>query len=163
MDDQQLQMWVERISLESFGRPFRHKAVWNARLRSTGGRYFMKSHNIDISSQQYERFGAEEVEKIIKHELCHYHLHLQRKGYKHADEDFKQLLKAVGGSRFCKSAAPRKAPAPFRYKLACRACGMEYLRRRRMDPRKYSCGRCRGKLHLLELRPEPAGAGGGQA
>lgn len=150
MDDQQLQAWVERISLESFRIPFRHKATFNRRLRATGGRYFMKSHNIDISWQQYETFGPAEVEKIIKHELCHYHLHLQRKGYKHSDPEFKQLLKQVGGTRFCKALAPRK-PAAYKYRLECRACGTHYLRKRKMDLRKYVCGKCRGKLSLVEL------------
>lgn len=153
MDDQQLQEWIERISLESFRLPFRHKATFNRRLRSTGGRYFTKTHNIDISWQQYETFGPAEVEKIIKHELCHYHLHLQRKGYKHSDPDFKLLLKEVGGTRFCKALAPRKAPAPYRYKLECRNCGMHYMRKRKMDPGKYACGSCRGKLRLVLLSP----------
>jgi SprT-like protein len=150
LDDRQLQLWIERISMESFGWPFRHKATFNRRLRSTGGRYFTKSHNIDISWSQYEIFGPEEVEKIIKHELCHYHLHLQRRGYKHSDPDFKLLLAKVGGTRFCKAIAPRKA-APFRYKLECSKCGMHYLRKRKMDPSKYACGTCRGKLKLIAL------------
>ena len=43
----------------------------------------------------------EELIRIIKHELCHYHLHLEGKGYKHRDQDFKELLQKVGASRFC--------------------------------------------------------------
>jgi len=111
----------------------------------------MKSHDIDISWHQYEAFGAEEVEKIIKHELCHYHLHLQRKGYRHRDADFKKLLAEVGGTRYCRSLGPRKRAEAYRYKLVCASCGMTYLRKRRMDPRKYACGRCRGRLSLLQL------------
>lgn len=37
------------------------------------------------------------MERIIKHELCHYHLHLRGMGYKHRDADFKTLLAQVGG------------------------------------------------------------------
>jgi len=151
MDDEKLQKWVERISLESFGRPFLHRATFNRRLRAVGGRYFTKTHNIDISWHQYEAFGPEEVEKIIKHELCHYHLHLQKKGYKHRDEDFKRLLAEVGGTRYCRSLRTQKEPRPYRYKLVCSKCGMEYLRKRRMDPKKYACGVCRGKLTLRSL------------
>lgn len=151
MDDRQLQQWVERVSLQYFDRPFRHRATFNRRLRTTGGRYFMKSHDIDISWHQYEAFGPEEVEKIIKHELCHYHLHLQRKGYRHRDADFKKLLAEVGGTRYCRSLGPRKRAEAYRYKLVCASCGMSYLRKRRMDPRKYACGRCRGRLSLLQL------------
>lgn len=151
MDDQQLQQWVERISLHSFKRPFLHRASFNTRLRTTGGRYFMKSHHIDISWHQYQAFGPEEVEKIIKHELCHYHLHLQRKGYKHQDEDFKKLLAEVGGTRYCQSLGMKRKPQPYRYKLECISCGTSYMRKRRMDPRKYACGKCKGKLKLLQL------------
>lgn len=96
MTDEQLQAWVEEISLRSFGLPFRHEARFNRRLRSTGGRYFMKSHHIEINPAQLAAYGVEEVEKIIKHELCHYHLHIMGRGYRHRDPEFKALLNRVG-------------------------------------------------------------------
>lgn len=152
MDNQELQKWIERISLECFGRPFLHQASFNHRLRSTGGRYFIQSHNIEISWQQYVKHGRDEVEKIIKHELCHYHLHIMKRGYKHRDADFKQLLKQVGGSRFCKPLDnSEKRREPYRYKLICRSCGMEYLRKRKINLNKYACGKCRGRLNLFPL------------
>ena len=101
MTNEQLQAWVEEISLRSFGLPFRHCARFNSRLRTTGGRYFMKSHDIDINPHQLTAFGKEEVEKIIKHELCHYHLHLTGRGHRHRDPDFKLLLEKVKGSSYC--------------------------------------------------------------
>jgi SprT-like protein len=154
MQDEILQAWVEKISLRYFGLPFRHKATFNRRLTSTGGRYFTKTHNIEISPHQLETFGAEETEKIIKHELCHYHLHLLNKGFRHRDADFKQLLAKVGGTRFCKSLPGRlekRQAKPYKYKLVCRTCGTEYLRKRRVDPRKYACGKCRGNLSIFLL------------
>ncbi|MFC4597357.1 SprT family protein [Cohnella hongkongensis] len=156
MNDQELQRWVERVSLAYFDRPFRHKATFNSRLRATGGRYFTKSHDIEISPHQLEAFGVEETEAIIKHELCHYHLHLQRKGFQHRDADFKELLAKVGATRHCRplpGAARRQLPV--KYWLLCRDCGMSYPRKRRTDPRKYVCGRCKGKLKLLEAAPAP--------
>jgi len=151
MDDKQLQQWVEQISIASFGIPFKHKATFNSRLRSTGGRYFMKSHHIEISSLQLQLHGPEEVEKIIKHELCHYHLHLARRGHQHRDADFKQLLRQVGGTRFCSALPIAKKKEPYRYRLVCLKCQMEYLRKRKVNPAKYACGKCRGKLKLLEV------------
>jgi SprT-like protein len=159
IDDQQLQQWVEQISLRSFGVPFRHKATFNKRLSSTGGRYFTKSHDIEISRIQLDTHGAEEVEKIIKHELCHYHLHLAKRGYKHRDDDFKKLLKQVGGSRYCRAIPQTKRVEPYRYRLLCVSCGMEYLRKRKLDPKRYACGRCRGKLKLLPLATATGQAG----
>ncbi|CAM3512266.1 MULTISPECIES: SprT family protein [Paenibacillus] len=155
MSNEELQAWVESVSLKSFGVPFRHKATFNRRLSSTGGRYFLKSHHIEINPHQLAANGPEEVEKIIKHELCHYHLHLAGRGYRHRDPDFKQLLQAVGGSRFCKSLPAAKPegrkPEPYRYMLRCGACGTEYLRKRKMNPARYRCGRCSGRLTLLRL------------
>jgi SprT-like protein len=153
MDDQTLQAWVEKISLGSFGLPFRHRATFNGRLKATGGRYFTKSHDIEISPHQLTSFGVEETEKIIKHELCHYHLHLMKRGYRHRDADFKMLLAKVGGTRFCRSLPDRaeKRVEPYRYKLKCHACGTEYLRKRKLDPKRYACGSCQGKLQLFVL------------
>ncbi len=94
MEDEELQKLVEAISDQSFGMPFLHFAAFNDRLRTTGGRYLLRSHNLEFNKKHYEQFGMEELIGIIKHELCHYHLHLQGKGYKHQDHDFKQLLKA---------------------------------------------------------------------
>jgi len=151
MTDQQLQEWVEAISLQYFGRPFLHRATFNRRLRSTGGRYFTQTHNIEISIKQYEAYGAEEVEKIIKHELCHYHLHLQNKGYRHRDADFRKLLQKVGGSRYCRALPQATRPETYRYLLVCANCRAEYRRKRKINVRNYACGKCYGHLNLYKL------------
>lgn len=65
MTDEELQAWVEDISLTSFGRPFRHKASFNRRLSSTGGRYMMKSHNIEISQKQWDVYGGKKWRKLL--------------------------------------------------------------------------------------------------
>ncbi|MCM3635161.1 SprT family protein [Paenibacillus camelliae] len=156
MNNEELQQWVEEVSLQYFGRPFIHKATFNARLKATGGRYFTQSHNIEISPHQLAAFGKEETEKIIKHELCHYHLHILNRGYKHRDQDFKQLLAHVGGSRYCNTLPERKEAKKreYRYLLQCVHCGQQYYRKRRMDVSKYRCGRCSGKLNVKMLDKE---------
>jgi SprT-like protein len=157
MDDAQLQEWVERLSLSVFGLPFRHKAVFNPRLRTTGGRYFLKSHHIEISPHQLAVHGREATEAIIKHELCHYHLHLQGKGYRHRDADFKALLAQVGATRYCRPLPGVARRLPVRYLLICRECGQTYPRKRKPDPRKYLCGVCRGRLRLKHVADSPNG------
>lgn len=102
MDEQEIQRLVEEVSLQYFEMPFLHKAVFNNRLRTTGGRYLLKSHNIELNYRYYEVYGEEELVGIIKHELCHYHLHIAGRGYKHRDRDFRELLKKVEAPRFCK-------------------------------------------------------------
>lgn len=151
MTDEQLQAWVEKVSLDAFRRPFTHKATFNSRLRTTGGRYLLRSHNIEINRKQYETYGFEETEKIIKHELCHYHLHLQKRGYRHQDEDFRRLLAQVGGSRYCQAVPGTARKLPVRYLLRCVDCAMQYPRKRKVDARRYRCGKCRGLLQQLRL------------
>ncbi|AMA74248.1 SprT-like protein [Aneurinibacillus thermoaerophilus] len=152
LTDGQLQKLVERISTKFFRRPFAHRAYFNPRLRTTGGRYVLGTHNIELNPKHYEMFGMNELIGIIKHELCHYHLHLTGRGYKHKDADFRRLLKEVGGSRYCRSVAPERKRETYRYELICRDCGTRYLRRRRMNTCRYVCGKCRGRLLLREWR-----------
>ncbi|NGQ96058.1 SprT family protein [Brevibacillus sp. SYP-B805] len=151
MTDQELQALVEAVSQASFGKPFRHQARFNARLRTTGGRYLLQSHDIELNPRHLQEHGEEELLGIIKHELCHYHLHLEKKGYRHADRDFKELLRRVGGSRYCQSVRTAGKPRPYKYELLCTSCGMRYLRKRKVNPSRYVCGRCRGRLRLRPL------------
>ena len=92
--------YVKQVSLEDFGRPFIHHVQWNRRLRSTGGRFFPKDGHLDFNPKVYQELGLDVFRKIVRHELCHYHLYFQGKGYQHKDRDFKELLKAVDGLRF---------------------------------------------------------------
>ncbi|OEG00254.1 SprT family protein [Vulcanibacillus modesticaldus] len=147
MNNHELQMLVEDISLKFFNEPFNHKATFNPRLRTTGGRYFVKSHNLEFNLKLYDQYGQDELVNIIKHELCHYHLHLQGKGYLHRDKDFKELLERVGGSRFAKP-LDKVTSRPYRYVIKCTNCDLEIYRKRRIDLKKYRCGKCNGKLQI---------------
>jgi SprT-like protein len=148
MTEQELQRLVEEISLESFGWAFAHQARWNGRLRTTGGRYLLRSHDIEINPHHFEAHGLDSMIGTIKHELCHYHLHLQKRGYRHQDRDFKELLDRVGGSRYCPDTGLRRE-VKTRYLYRCVQCGQPYERKRQMDVRRYGCGKCRGKLKLV--------------
>ncbi|WP_409296570.1 SprT family protein [Peribacillus sp. SCS-26] len=147
MNDQDLQRMVESVSLSVFGKPFKHKALFNPRLRTTGGRYLLKSHNIEINRKYYEQYGESELTGIIKHELCHYHLHLEGRGYKHRDQDFRKLLSETGSPRFCQS-LPQQKKEKRRKQLRymCSGCGQIYIRKRRVDTTRFVCGKCKGKL-----------------
>ncbi|GAX03275.1 SprT family metallopeptidase [Secundilactobacillus pentosiphilus] len=145
MTDQELQQLVERISRQSFGKPFRHKAVFNGRLRTTGGRYYLQDHHIDINPRMLSVFGEATLEGVIKHELVHYHLHLAGQSGQHRTRAFKQLLRAVGGLRY----APRQPEQakPVKYLVyRCEKCGQVYRRRRRINTQKFVCGKCHGRL-----------------
>ncbi|GFP04279.1 hypothetical protein LMG22465_02920 [Lactobacillus helveticus] len=100
MDSVKLQNLIEQISLQYFNRPFLHEAKINRRMTTTGGRYHLDDHHIEINAHFLAPQYHEYLIGIIKHELCHYHLHLLKRGYRHRDRDFKVLLKKVGGSRY---------------------------------------------------------------
>ena len=100
MNEHELQQLTEEISRTSFHREFTHKITYNRRLRSSGGRYLLKSGNIEMNPLVEQELGIEALIGVIKHELCHYHLHQTGGGYRHRDADFKRLLHQVGGSRF---------------------------------------------------------------
>ncbi|MCM3125648.1 MULTISPECIES: SprT family protein [unclassified Mesobacillus] len=149
MTDQELQNLVSKISDDYFRKPFRHKAFFNSRLRTTGGRYMLNSHNIEINKKYFEQLGEGELIGIIKHELCHYHLHLEGKGYKHRDNDFRKLLKQVDAPRFCSTLPEEKKRKSKSQKFLiyqCSKCKLDYRRKRSINTSKYVCGKCRGKL-----------------
>ncbi|MGL4694817.1 SprT family protein [Enterococcus larvae] len=144
--DSQLQQLVEQLSLSFFGKPFLHRAFYNARLKTTGGRYHLGSHDIDFNPKVLEKYGRDELVGVIKHELCHYHLHLENRGYQHKDKDFKELLSKTGGSRYVRPLLEKKT-AYHCYR--CQNCGAAIRRQRRINLDRYVCGSCRGKLQLI--------------
>ena len=144
MNEHELQQLTQEISRSSFHREFTHKITYNRRLRSSGGRYLLKTGNIEINPLVEQELGLEALIGVIKHELCHYHLHQTGGGYRHRAADFKRLLHQVGGSRFVE----RMKEPNFIYE--CTACHHRYPRMRKMNTNRYVCGKCRGKLILLD-------------
>ena len=144
MNEQELQQLTMEISRTSFHREFTHKITYNKRLRSSGGRYLLKTGNIEINPLVEQELGLEALIGVIKHELCHYHLHQTGGGYRHRDADFKRLLHQVGGSRFVE----RMKEPTFLYE--CVNCHHRYPRMRKINTNRYVCGKCRGKLILLD-------------
>lgn len=145
MNQAKLQNLVETISIESFSLPFLHEASFNKRLRTTGGRYLLQSHHLEFNPRVWNMYGEEELITVIKHELCHYHLHLANKGYQHKDQDFKNLLTQTGGSRFV-SNLRTKAEEKQLLIYSCSQCSQIYHRKKKINIKKYVCGVCKGKL-----------------
>ncbi|MGT2935790.1 SprT family protein [Streptococcus castoreus] len=134
--------YVRKVSLTDFGKPFKHNAHWNKRLKTTGGRFFPKDGHLDFNPQLLEKHGEAVFRKIVRHELCHYHLYYAGLGYQHKDKAFKELLAQVDGLRY----APVSQTNQANYHYSCQKCGQDYQRKRRINLTKYVCGKCRGKL-----------------
>ncbi|MRX72078.1 SprT family protein [Bacillus lacus] len=145
MTNKELQKLVEQLSLSHFYKPFLHQASFNNRLRTTGGRYLLRSHDIEVNPRYLSELGLNEIIGIIKHELCHYHLHLEGKGYQHRDKDFRELLEAVDAPRFCSPLETQQIKSKV-HLYQCSKCQLTFRRRRRMNTARYICGRCSGAI-----------------
>ena len=148
MEEIDLQQLCQKISKEYFHKAFQHQITYNGRLKSSGGRYILKTGNIEINPKVETILGKEVLIGVIKHELCHYHLHQEGKGYRHQDRDFKMLLREVEGIRFV------ERMEPYRYVYSCKSCGATFHRMRKIDTKKFRCGRCRGSL-MLDSKVKP--------
>ena len=58
---------------------------------------------MDFNPRILQKGDAGTFRKIVRHELCHYHLYYAGKGYRHGDKDFKDLLLQVNGVRYAPS------------------------------------------------------------
>lgn len=150
MEQRELQQLVQQLSIEAFRKPFKHETRFNARLRTTGGRYKLIDGSIEINPAVLELYDMKELIGIIKHELCHYHLHQEGKGYRHGDADFKRLLKETGSPRYCKPLGTATSKPKKIHLYQCKSCQLEYRRKRKMDVRKYRCGKCAGEITLIQ-------------
>lgn len=144
LNDQELVHLVNSISWQYFNKPFKHEVRFNARLRTTGGRYIPAKKLIELNPKYLVEMDRAEFIGIIKHELCHYHLHIEGKGYRHGDREFKDLLKATGSPRYCKPLPSMKRE--YKHVYICTRCQQIYKRIRRVNVNKYRCGRCQGKI-----------------
>lgn len=151
MTNEELHKLVCKISETIFGKLFHHQAYFNGRLKTTGGRYLLRSHNIEINPKALELHGIDEVEGIIRHELCHYHLHIEGKGFKHRDKDFINLMIETNAPRFCANlGAVKRKRNTKSHVYGCILCGQLYRRKIRLNTSKYRCGKCSGGLKKVE-------------
>ncbi|QEA31978.1 SprT family protein [Secundilactobacillus malefermentans] len=148
MSNEELQQLVQKISIDYFKKPFQHTANFNNRLKTTGGRYHLNDHHIDINPRILSEFGMECLIGTIKHELCHYHLHLAGQTGGHGTRAFKQLLSEVHGLRY--SPIRPTGQRAVRYLYQCVNCGQNYPRKRRIDLTRFVCSRCHHKLRLVK-------------
>lgn len=148
LNEEALHNLVNELSIKYFRKPFLHQVQFNHRLRTTGGRYIPVKKVIELNPKYVVEMDESEFIGIIKHELCHYHLHIEGRGYKHGDEAFKALLKATGSPRHCSPLPSYKSS--YKYKYTCKDCKHVYRRSRRINVNKYRCGKCKGKLGVSE-------------
>ncbi|WP_125715062.1 SprT family protein [Companilactobacillus kedongensis] len=150
MTNQELTELIKKVSQEYFGKPFVHQANFNSRLKTTGGRFHLKDRHIDINPRVYQIYGMSELIGVIKHELCHYHLYNAGLPAQHRNREFKLLLKQVGGLRYAPSLTTGKKKHKTIHLYECTQCHLKYQRVRKLDTKRYVCGKCHGKLKFIK-------------
>lgn len=151
MTNQELQALTQQWSLQSFGRPFIHHIVFNSRLKTTGGRYHLSDHHIDINPLMYTEFNLTNLKRVVLHELCHYHLHLTGQDYHHRSLAFRRLLQQVGGLRYAPVTSKARRPVR-RWCYQCQGCGIIIRRVRRFNTARYVCRKCGQQFKLINLK-----------
>ena len=137
------------LSQDCFGKPFRHQVFLNPRLKTTGGRYCLQDHHLEINPRFLTPGRHEILIGILKHELTHYQLDLAGQDYRHQSRAFKLLLKKVSGLRYTPDIGLRQVRRrPYGYE--CQRCGRIYWRTRRIDRQRFVCGFCHG--HLIPIK-----------
>lgn len=69
MTNAELQQLTEQWSLQYFWRPFTHEIFFNRRLRTTGGRYHLGDHHIDINPLMLTEYNLTTLKGVVLHEL----------------------------------------------------------------------------------------------
>lgn len=149
--DDALRIEINNISNTYFGKPFDHDARYNNRLRTTGGRYLPGKQMIEVNPKYVHEMPYNEVIGIIKHELCHYHLHMDGKPFGHGDRAFKQLLKKTNSPRFCKP-LPSTIKNQVVHTYICKSCRTIYRRKRKVNVDRVRCGKCKDTIVFKETK-----------
>jgi len=141
---------LRQLRREGLTRARELHVVWNRRLRSTLGRAAYRTATIELNPDLLDR-NPHELLPTLVHELCHLAAGV-RAGH---GAKWKALMRRCGQKpvachRLDLSHLPRRRPER-RFLWTCRACGMEYPRVRN-DARRYRCGKCGGKLAVVDTK-----------
>lgn len=148
LSDEELTRQIQELSIKFFQKPFVDKGRYNNRLRTTGGRYIPSKRLIEINPKYVKEELYNEVIGIIKHELCHYHLHIEGEPFGHGDRAFKDLLRKTNSPRFCKP-LPSSVKKEVIHTYICTMCSVVYHRRRRVNIEEVRCGKCNNKIKFV--------------
>lgn len=120
-------------------------------------------HNIEIS-----KWVMDLDEKIIKNTIIHEIIHCLpycnnhgkefKKYANYINENLQYNITRVGNKKedYEKSNKEFNEESKYKYKIRCKKCGYIYLRKRLKKDftKKYRCGKCQGKLELVEILTE---------
>ena len=136
----QLNEMANVIYQDYFGEPYSGKVVWSKQMKRIAGNC-RSDGRIALNFHYYERYGEEEILKVLRHELCHHFCFDKIGHHTHSTPLFVDSLEKVGGDQ-------KGKPMPITgYIHECPGCKKRWTFRKKMD-RKLSCETCgKGKYN----------------
>ena len=135
-----LQLSFARLNQHHFGGELRaYRIAYNTRLTSVAGRIGHRPPTIELSVPLLS-IHPHHLEPTLLHEMVHAWLHARGLPSGHGTH-FKRKMRDVGLTSIYHSMPVPTRRSRRRYVLACPACGVEFLRRRRPAV-PVSCARC---------------------
>lgn len=97
-DELMEQLWGDKLEIPVTisGRLTRSLGLFYYRTVYNSGEFVREPIKIVISKQLTEHYSLENIEGVIKHELCHYHLYKMGGNYSDGDKEFEDELKRIG-------------------------------------------------------------------
>jgi predicted SprT family Zn-dependent metalloprotease len=136
----ELQLLFARLNASHFGAELpAYHIRYNARMTSVAGRIVYRPAVIELSVRLLSAHPGH-IENTMLHEMVHAWLHVRGLPSGHG-QPFKRKMREVGLTSIYHSMPIPSRRSRRRYVLACPACGVEFLRRRRPGM-PVSCARC---------------------
>jgi SprT-like protein len=153
----QLRMYARKWLKEVYNMELNVPLEINGRLKTTCGRFvyikyrngISKPKNVEMNKYFVENNEAVVVLDVLRHELVHYALFMQRKPHSDGDSYFEKELRRLGVvsqntiDKYTIASKPKKY---HYYQCASTSCAVTYKRSRALDKNKrYRC-KCGGRL-----------------
>lgn len=135
LSESELIEYANKVCLNHFGKEFDGKIVWSKRMKNIAGNC-RSDGRIALNYHYYERYGKEEIFKVLRHELVHHHCFSVIGRHTHSTPMFVDYLEQIGGDQ------KAKPMSTTRYAYVCPRCSNKWFLRKKMKNRKLSCSSC---------------------
>lgn len=111
-----LELWVQKYSVEHWGKEVECDIIWNKRIRVKNGQVVFSKNDLKPISLEISPSTVKDgcFKEVVLHELCHYHLLAGGINHGEFSEVFLSELRRVGG------VMPQKVVG---YTFKCIGCG----------------------------------------
>lgn len=146
MTEEQLNQKAATIYLDHFGELFSGEVVWSSKMKTVAGNC-RSDGRIALNLNYYERYGWEEMEKVLRHELVHHYCFENIGDHDHRTKLFIEHLFLIGGEMVAK-------PMPQKYaSYECPCCKKQWFFKKKLKE-ILSCKTCGGNTYSNQFNIE---------